>query len=59
MKGGFFILMESGYEKLRYVVGQATVVTREKMRFCDISNWSLKAAREMLGDPEFCTKCEY
>lgn len=54
-----FILMESGYEKLRYITGFATVVTNSDIRCVDLHRAALDIAREMIGDPEWDTKMDY
>lgn len=57
--GEAFILFEGGNEKLRYVTGTAFVVTKDDTEFVDIKNGAINAARRMLGDDKWCTKCEY
>lgn len=57
--GEAFIIMEAGYEKLRYVTGYATVVTADSIKFLNIADLAVQAAREMLGDEHFQTKLEY
>lgn len=49
------IILESGHEKLRYVTGFATVITRDKICTADIHNVAVRIAREALGDPEYHT----
>ena len=54
-----FIYMESGSEKLRYVVGYAIVVTRDSIEPMSIDRWATKQARKLLSDPEWRTQTEY
>ncbi len=53
------IIMEAGYEKLRYIVGTALVVTSKETYFVDAKDVAIDKARELLGNPEWITKCEY
>lgn len=52
------ILLESGYEKLRYVTGFATIVTNKKITFLDLSDLAVKTAGKMLGI-DFKTEMDY
>ena len=54
-----FMLFEAGHEKLRYLVGHATVVTHNGIRYNNMQNWALTAARDMLGNPDFTTNTDY
>lgn len=55
-----FILMEVGYEKLRYLTGWAMVATRDKpTEYINLPNSAVDAARKLLGDDEWTTKMEY
>ena len=53
------IILESGSEKMRYVVGAATVITSKEIRYLDITDLAVKAASEMLGNPNWVTVCDY
>lgn len=53
------IVFQSGHEKLRYVTGFAIVATSKGHTMIDIENAAILAARDMLGNPEFTTKCDY
>lgn len=53
------ILMEAGHEKLRYVTGYATVVTRTDIQTLGIETFALEKAKEMLNNPDFETKTDY
>ena len=57
--GEAFILMGAGYEKLRYVTGYATVVTKDNIKTVNIKNEALKIARDLLKDPDWKTQMEY
>ena len=53
------IITEVGHEKLRYLVGVATVIAR-KGTFCvDLENAALDSARCLLGDDRYVTRFDY
>ena len=49
------IITEVGYEKLRYLVGCAVIITHNAIEYEDIHDQSLKTARRLLGNPNFTT----
>lgn len=53
------IIMEAGHEKLRYVVGSATVVTPKHCEYLDICALATAKAADFLGDPQWATRCDY
>lgn len=53
------IILESGNEKMRYVVGSATIITSTECRNMDITDLATKQASEMLNNPSWKTQCEY
>ena len=53
-----FIYLESGNEKLRYLIGIYITATRDEVRSGDIAELAQEAAKEMLGD-EFTTRVYY
>lgn len=53
------IILEAGHEKLRYVVGGATIITSTNVDYLDITNRAAARAAEMLGNPGWKTKCDY
>jgi len=57
--GDAIIIMEVGYEKLRYVYGSAYIITREKTESMDLTQLVLAKAAEVVGNPDFHTKIEY
>ncbi|WP_281693197.1 hypothetical protein [Agathobaculum desmolans] len=57
--GDAAIIFESGWEKLRYVVGNATVVTQRGTSFVCMQHEAIARAQKMLGNPDFATVCEY
>lgn len=57
--GDAVIIMEAGHEKLNYVVGSATVVTKTQYEHLDISDLATAKAGELLGNPEWTTQCDY
>ena len=53
------IIMESGNEKLRYVVGSAFVITSKDTYYMDIDSVASQKAAEMLGNPAYKTQLNY
>lgn len=53
-----FIYLESGNEKLRYVIGAYTVVTREEVKWGEISNLAIETAKQIIG-PDYSTQTDY
>ena len=58
-EGDAVIIMETGYEKLRYIVGSCIVITYTDIQVIDMQNQALEAARDMLSNPDFCTQMDY
>lgn len=53
------IIMEAGWEKLRYIVGQAEIVTGDSYRVVNIQDVAAVNASRMLDNPNWRTRCEY
>lgn len=53
------ILLEAGHEKLRYVTGAATILTNTGYEHLDLAAMAVSRASELLGIPDWCTKCDY
>lgn len=53
------IITEIGYEKLRYLMAYAVVITREKTELVELREASIDAACSLLGNPNFDTRMEY
>lgn len=53
------IWIKAEYEKLRYVIGSAIVVTKDDIQSMDINTWAVHTARKMLKNENFKTKLEY
>ena len=53
------IIFEIGHENLRYLVGNAIVITSKKIEYCDISEWAQAKGAELLGNQNWETRCEY
>ncbi len=53
------IILEAGNEKLRYVIGSATIITSVTYEYLDITSLAIDKAAELLGNPKWATKCEY
>lgn len=53
------IILESGNETLRYIIGSAVIVTRKDIEYIDVTNFAQKRAAELLGNTDWTTKCDY
>ncbi len=53
------IITEVGSEKMRYLVGCSTVITKTDVKGVDVQQKALELAREMLGNKCFDTKMDY
>lgn len=53
------IILEAGHEKLRYIVGAATILTCIDQAHVDVTDAAKVCAANMLGVPNWETKCEY
>lgn len=53
------IVMESGHEKMRYVIGRATVITSKKGGDIDVTTEAVRLARQLLGNPDWETRTDY
>lgn len=53
------IIFESGNEKLRYLVGIATIITSKYSKCLDIGNCAVKQAGNMLGKDSWHTEYMY
>lgn len=53
------IIFESGNEKLRYLVGQAEVITTDDYCVCNIQATACGLASEMMNNPTWKTRCAY
>lgn len=53
------IIMEAGSEKMRHVVGSASVITSKGYEHMDIADLAARKAAEMLGNTGWKTKCSY
>ena len=53
------IILESGNEKLRYIIGGATIITSRSVEYVDITSVAMDKAAKMLDNPNWKTRCEY
>ena len=53
------LITEIGHEKLRYLSAHTMIITRSDIRVVQLENKAIAEAREMLGNPEFCTQNSY
>jgi hypothetical protein len=56
--GDAIIITEVGHEKLRYLVGCCTVVTKNEIQGVDVLGKAVELARSMLAKPDYLTKME-
>lgn len=54
-----FILFEAGNEKLNYVSGYATIVTRSNIENISLEGEAIETAKKLLGNETFETKTSY
>lgn len=53
------IIMESGHEKLRYVVGDAHIITSKDECYMNVKDLAVQMAKALLNNPDWTTKAEY
>lgn len=53
------IVLNIGYEGLRYLVAEATIIVRSKVKFLDIQGVAAQLASQLLANPEFETRFDY
>lgn len=53
------IIFESGHEKLRYLIGSATIITAKEIKYLSIENYAINTVKEMLGNKNWNTTCDY
>lgn len=53
------IILEAGSEKMRYIVGSATIITSSVVKYMSITDLAVAQAAEMIGNSMWGTKCEY
>lgn len=53
------IILESGNEKLRYVIGTAMIVTSNAAEYLDISAMAAERAAELIGNENWKTRVSY
>ena len=53
------IITEVGNEKLRYLTGYCTVITKNEIRGVDVCDTAMALARDMLDNPAFTTQMDY
>ena len=53
------IIFEAGAEKLKYVVGDALIITHDDIKRLSIDDLAVKEAGKMLGNPDYTTECSY
>ena len=59
LPGEAVVILESGHEKLCYVIGEAVVITKEAYEGFNIRDMALEKARELLGNPAYKMQMEY
>ena len=58
-EGDAIIITEVGFEKLRYLIGCCTVITKNDIRFVNVQDKAIELARSMLQDNNFTTQMDY
>lgn len=53
------LIMEVGNENLRFVIGTVDVITSKEISYVNMTEAATKMAAEMLGRPDYTTRCEY
>lgn len=53
------IIFEVGNEKLRYLVGSATVITSKSIEYLNIQQLAIQLAQGLLDNDDWQTSCEY
>lgn len=53
------IILEAGSEKMRYIVGSATIITSSGFKYMSIIDLAVAQAAEMIGNSMWETKCVY
>lgn len=53
------IITEIGREKMRYLIGEAIVITKNGIRELILEGIALETARELLGDQSWMTQSDY
>jgi len=57
--GHAIIITEVGYEKLRYLVGDCTVITSQEIDYTNLRDVGLTKAQQFLKDPQYQPSMEY
>ena len=57
--GHAIIITEIGYEKLRYLVGDCTVITAKEIAYTNLRDIGLAKARQLLKNPQYNPVMEY
>ena len=58
-EGEAIIITEIGSEKMRYLTGFSSIITKNQMSHIDLRQVCLSKARELLGDNNYDTQMEY
>ena len=53
------LITEIGNEKMRYLVGDCTIITRKDIKVITLRDEAMTLARKMLKNPNYKTKTEY
>ena len=53
------LIFEAGHEKLRYVGGGVTIITSKSIEYLNLQDAGCRKARELLGNNDWTTKCDY
>ena len=53
------LIFESGHEKMRYVTGNATVITKSGIEYINMIDLAIEKAQLSLGNSEWTTQTDY
>lgn len=53
------IILESGNEKMRYVIGSATIITSDGYEYRNITDYAVERASKRLNNDKWTTRCDY
>ncbi len=59
VEGDAIIITEVGYEKLRYLIGSCTVITRNEIQYIDVRSKAVELAGALLNNKSFSTRMDY
>jgi hypothetical protein len=58
-EGDAIIIVEVGYEKLRYLIGTGTVITQSDIQLVSLDGSAVNLARSLLNNPDYTPRMYY